>query len=144
MTKKKFLVLLIAEALILLLCAIGLFHKRESLEMDASFFKGTSGIYDEKKGGWYIDPDCGSQTGTFLVSAPLSLPAGVYRISLLYETDTNMQNRCTARDPFTSLEGVLTNGDHLDWTAPTMKFGSLTETVPFRLRYPIRAADTCL
>lgn len=109
--KKKFYILLAAEAFLLLLCVVNLFRERICLEMDASFFSGT-GVYDETRGGWYIDQTYG-ENEFFLVSAPLSVPAGVYKVTLSYETDTNLLNRCTAEDATTSLGGVLTNGEHL-------------------------------
>lgn len=75
--KKRLYILLGAEALVLLLCFVNLFRTRLDLEMDASFFQG-AGVYDEARGGWYIDQSFGAQE-TFLVSAPLAVPGGYTR-----------------------------------------------------------------
>lgn len=111
MEKRKLYILLAAEALLLLFCIVSLFGKRVNLEMDASFFHG-SGVYDEARGGWYIDQTYGANE-VFLLSSPVSVPAGVYKVALSYETDTNMSNRCEVLDATTSLGGVISNGEHL-------------------------------
>lgn len=111
MKKGKLYVLITVEALLILLCTVNLFGDRTSLEMDASVFHG-GGIYDETKGGWYIDQAYGANE-TFLISDSLYIPAGVYKVALSYETDTDMGNHCTVFDATASLGGVLTNGDPL-------------------------------
>lgn len=111
MKKRKLYILLAVEAFLLLLCIVNLFGKRVSLEMDAAFFEG-SGIYDETRGGWYIDETFGANEA-FLVSDPLHIPAGVYKVALTYETDTDMCNLCTVFDAAASLGGVISNGTNL-------------------------------
>lgn len=111
MKNRKLFGLFAAEALVLLLCIVNLFRDRTDLVMDASFFQG-GGVYDESRGGWYIDQTFGANE-VFLLSGPLSIPAGVYKVELSYETDTDMVNRCTVVDETAALGGIRTNGDHL-------------------------------
>lgn len=109
MKKTTIYIIFALQVIVLGLLVFNLFRLQDPVLLDASGFQG-SGEYRE--GVWHIDESYGKREG-ILTSSEISLPAGVYNVRLLYETDTDMMNGCTISDPLTTHKGVLSNGDIL-------------------------------
>lgn len=109
MKDKRFGVVLVLQAIILVFLIAGLFKEKQCIELEASSFNG---IGEYKGDAWYIDESYGEQE-TFLTSEGVSVPVGVYNVQLYYETDTNMSNHCGVSDPLAALKGIKSNGEAL-------------------------------
>lgn len=95
--KKKGLWLLAAAELVLVLIGIaGLFGKNAVYEFGTDAMEVNFGRKTEEADGYKTD-DSDGQIGNMVDFNHISLPAGVYRICLHYETDTDMKNMCTVQ-----------------------------------------------
>lgn len=88
--KRSFQILLLAEILLLLWGIIGLFGKDAVYEYSVESMTGEYGNFEN-----------------------IALPRGVYTVSLYYDTDTDMVNRCEVKDTSIGYKQLLTNGEHL-------------------------------
>lgn len=99
------------ELLGMLLAIVGLFGKNDVYYFGADQMQILAGAYSQERGYW-IDESFGV-SGEVAKLTELSLPAGVYRISMQYETDTIMQNMCTVLNNEVRYHTLLSNGEHL-------------------------------
>lgn len=110
--RRRIRLLLLTEALALVLCVIGLFGKNEIYEYGMDRMTIRFGNVDEETGSVSADPSLG-QVGNMVDFEGISLPAGLYRVCLRYQTDTDMENACTVSDVSLGYRSLLTNGDLL-------------------------------
>lgn len=110
--KRVFRVAVLLELILLLIGIAGLFGKDAVYYFDDQQMTVNFGMYVEEKGGVYVDSSWG-QSGNAVDFTGISLPKGVYQVSLLYDTDTNMQNTCTVTSATTHYKSLLCNGEHL-------------------------------
>ncbi|MBQ4536971.1 MAG: hypothetical protein II994_05075 [Lachnospiraceae bacterium] len=111
-SRRRIKLLLLVEAVVLLLCVIGLFGKNEIYEYGMDRMTIRFGNVDEENGSVSADPSLG-QVGNMVDFEGISLPAGLYRVCLKYQTDTDMENACTVSDVSLGYRSLLTNGDLL-------------------------------
>ncbi len=109
--KKTAVLLLVLEALLILAGAAGLFGKDAVYEFGPEQAQLNVGTVLED-GTFWLDSSFG-QGGNVVDFPGISLPAGVYRISLRYRTDTDMVNMCMVTDEKAAYRTLLTNGCHL-------------------------------
>lgn len=105
----KYYIAFSIQVIILGFLTLSLFGEKKTVELDASAF---GGVGEYRDGEWFIDESYGA-ADPFLTSGELSLPAGVYKVQLFYETDTEMVNYCSISDPFAAHGQVLGGGEHL-------------------------------
>ncbi len=110
--KTSFRVLLLLELCLLLAGIAGLFGKSAVYEFDLDAAAPVLGSYTEDAGG-YSAASAGGQSGVLVSFDGISLPRGVYRITLLYDTDTNMENLCQISDASAAYKTLLANYDFL-------------------------------
>ncbi len=110
--KRFFKVIVVIELILLLLGIVGLFGKDDIYFFDSQAMTTHFGTYSAEQDGVYVDNSLG-QVGNAVDFANISLPAGVYRVALLYDTDSNMKNRCTVTDASYDYKTLLCNGEHL-------------------------------
>lgn len=110
--KKSFRILLGAELLLVILGIAGLFGKNDVYEFTPQEMRANFGVYDEALGGYRVEEQDG-QKGNLVDTFELSLPKGVYAVSLHYQTDTNIANLCTVTDGTVGYKTLRTNGEHL-------------------------------
>lgn len=110
--KKGFRILFLVELLLLCLGIAGLFGKDGVYELETSDLEANTGIYDIERGGYTLTAET-AVTGDYVSIARITLPAGVYEVSLHYETDTDMINHCTVTDGGAGYGMLFTNGEHL-------------------------------
>lgn len=110
--KSKVIIILAVVELIVLVCAIlNLFGKDSVYEYDTADMIVTCGTVLED-GSVYVDGTQGAY-GEVVRYKLDSMRAGVYRVELKYETNTNMRNRCTVVDESIKHKNLLTNGSGL-------------------------------
>ena len=117
--RRSFLILLLAEALLLLLGVIGLFGKNDVYEFGPEDMTVNFGSYEEEYGGVYVDGQRG-MAGNMVDFAHISLPKGVYRVELDYDTDVDNCHSCEVTDDTLDPKSLRTNG--------TMLFAGLSRT----------------
>ena len=105
----KYLAVLAIQIIAIGILVGNLFREKTDIQVDASYME-SCGIYTED--GWYIDETYGTREA-FVTSQQISVPAGVYKVQLMYQTDTDMRNMCTISDPFAVFGEVLSNGETL-------------------------------
>lgn len=88
--RKSFRILLLVEIFLLLWGVIGLFGKDAVYEYGAESMTGEYGNFEN-----------------------IALSRGVYKVSLYYDTDTDMKNRCEVEDASIGYKQLFTNGAHL-------------------------------
>lgn len=110
--ERRFQILLAAELLLVVFCVMGLFGRDGVYEYGINDMTVRYGTYSEQAGGVYTDVS-GGRTGNMVDFENIALPRGVYRVSLHYQTDTDMVNVCTVSDVSLSYKSLLTNGDLL-------------------------------
>ncbi|MCD8131570.1 MAG: hypothetical protein LUE16_09915 [Lachnospiraceae bacterium] len=111
--------LLLLELCLILAGIAGLFGKSAVYEFDLDAATPVLGSYIEDAGG-YSAVSAEGQSGILVSFDGISLPGGVYRITLLYDTDTNMENLCRISDGSAAYKTLLANYDFL--------YGGLHET----------------
>ncbi len=109
--RPSYRVVLGIEALLLILCVTGLFGKNRVYEYGAEHRTVRFGT-DCGQDGIYVDASQG-QIGNVVDFEGITLPKGVYRVCLQYETDVDMANTCTVSDVSMSEKSLMTNGDLL-------------------------------
>lgn len=109
---KKIYLLLAVELLVLLACIISLFRVPETVVVEGQELLAGAGVWDEGRGGWYIDASYGA-SDAFVKTPPKPIPAGVYQVEVYYETDTDYVNRSTVADPAAAMKSLKTNGESL-------------------------------
>lgn len=105
-------ILLIAELLLLLVGIVGLFGHDAVYTYDAAEMTAHYGAWSETDGGYTAAEGIAGE-GYFLDSAPISLPAGVYEVTMYCATDTNMVNRCVITSDSCDYRLLQTNGSHM-------------------------------
>ena len=105
----KYLAVLAIQIIVIGILVGNLFREKTDIQVDASYME-SCGMYTED--GWYIDETYGTREA-FVTSQQISVPAGVYKVQLMYQTDTDMRNMCTISDPFAVFGEVLSNGETL-------------------------------
>ena len=110
--QKWFIILLAAQCLLLMLGIMNLFGKNNVYQLGTDSISNDFGKYDEINGGYFTDGSDG-QSGNMVSFENITLPKGIYSITLLYTTDTNMVNMCTVADDSVSYKALFTNGEHL-------------------------------
>lgn len=103
--------LIIVEMVLILVSVGGLFGKDAVYEYDTANMKIVYGKLLEDGSGMIVDGSSGL-SGEAVRYENLSLPAGVYRVELEYETDTDMHNICEVTDNSIYYKNLLTNGEH--------------------------------
>lgn len=110
--KKSFRLILGIEIFLIVLGVIGLFGKSAVYDFGLESMHANFGIYDEEAGGYAVQEKDG-QRGNLVDFCDISLPRGVYAVSLRYQTDTDMKNICTVTDGTVGYRTLRTNGEHL-------------------------------
>lgn len=110
--RKAVLCVLLAEALLLFMGILGLFGKNRVYEFGTEAMQGNFGSPVEETGGYRVTEVDGAR-GNLVDFTGLALPKGVYKVSLHYETDTDMKNLCTVSDVTLGYKQLKTNGEHL-------------------------------
>lgn len=110
--KRSFLILLAAEAVLLLIGIAGLFGRNAVYEYGPDNMKANFGSFREESGGYGVEAG-EAEAGNLVDFGGITLPNGVYRVSLHYVTDTNMKNMCTVTDDTVGYKMMFTNGEHL-------------------------------
>ncbi|MBQ7359842.1 MAG: hypothetical protein IJW63_07105 [Lachnospiraceae bacterium] len=110
--KRSFRMLLIMELCLLVAGVIGLFGKDDVYYFDSHEMVSSVGGYSQEKEGYFLDESCGAVSGAVKLGG-ISLPRGVYTVSLYYETDTFMGNMCNMTDLAPQYKTFLCNGEHL-------------------------------
>lgn len=113
---KIWLVMLIAELVLLLIGIVGLFGKNAVYEYDASDMTAHFGSWLESDGGYTAaegDSPAEETDAYFLDSEPISLPAGVYEVTMYCTSDTNMENRCVVTSDSCDYRLLRSNGSHV-------------------------------
>ena len=105
--KKTVRILLTIEIILVIVFIAGLFGKNHIYEFGLESFEPQFGSITED-GSFVVDPEEG-QSGEALRIPSISLPAGVYRIFLHYDTDTDWVNTCTVTDGTVSYHALLSN-----------------------------------
>ncbi len=124
MKKKIFLSCLIIEIVILAILAVRIFRApRAAVTVPHADFTATT-YMDEKDGGWYVDADYPlPDDGLFVFTPETAMDAGVYEITVNYETDSEL-NYSTAVAGTNTYHALL--ADHAKLT---QKLTALTYTV---------------
>lgn len=91
--RKAVLCVLLVEALLLFMGILGLFGKNRVYEFGTEAMQGNFGSPVEETGGYRVTEADGAR-GNLVDFTGLALPKGVYKVSLHYETDTDMKNLC--------------------------------------------------
>lgn len=112
MKKRNFRRLLVVELLLVLLCVLGLFGKDDEYRYGPEDMTVRFGTYEEAGGSVRVDSSQG-QIGNVVDFEGITLPAGVYRVSLHYQCDTDMVHVCTVSDATLGHRSLMTNGDLL-------------------------------
>ncbi len=110
--KPSFRVILILELCLILTGVAGLFGKSDVYEFDLDAATPVLGRYTVDADG-YSAAAAGGQSGVLVSFDGISLPRGVYRITLSYHTDTNMENLCQISDASAAYKTLLANYDFL-------------------------------
>ena len=110
--KKVFWMINGLGALLLAFGIAGLFGRDRMYEFGPDQALIKLGEYSRELGGVSSAP-AGGQTGDLAVFEGISLPAGVYRVSLQYDSSTDLQNICTVTNEGRGYKALLTNGEHL-------------------------------
>ena len=110
--RKAVLCVLLVEALLLFMGILGLFGKNRVYEFGTEAMQGNFGSPVEETGGYRVTEADGAR-GNLVDFTGLALPKGVYKVSLHYETDTDMKNLCTVSDVTLGYKQLKTNGEHL-------------------------------
>lgn len=109
---KKYILLFIIEATLLLWGICALFGKDQVYEYGPEAGTLHFGEYSEEKQGYYADALTG-MSGNMIEFESVSLPRGHYIVSLQYETDTDYLNMCNVVAEQAGFRGCLTNGSSL-------------------------------
>ena len=109
---KKYIILFIIEAALLVWGVCALFGKNQVYEYGPESGTLHFGEYSEEKQGYYADTLAG-MTGNMIEFESVSLPRGHYIVSLQYETDTDYRNMCNVTAEQAGFRGCLTNGSSL-------------------------------
>lgn len=112
MKKPNFRRLLVVELMLVLLCVLGLFGKNDVYRYGPKDMTVRFGTYEEERGSVRVDSSQG-QAGNMVDFEGIALPAGVYRVSLHYQCDTDMVHGCTVSDATLGHRLLMTNGDLL-------------------------------
>ena len=108
--KRKSFRILMAIELILLLAGIpGLFGKDRVYEYGTRNMQIHFGTWDQETGSCFA-ADGSGQSGNMVDFSGISLPRGMYRVALRYQTDTAYSNSCTVSRGSAGYKGLLTNG----------------------------------
>ncbi|MCD8131574.1 MAG: hypothetical protein LUE16_09935 [Lachnospiraceae bacterium] len=110
--RTSFRLILLAELCLLVTGIWGLFGKDTIYEFGVEDATAGLGSYSEDAGGYSADGSEG-QSGILVAFEEISLPRGVYRIRLLYDTDTNLQNLCYALSDQGDYKTMLSDYDCL-------------------------------
>lgn len=110
--KKVFWAAKVLEAVLLAIGIAGCFGRDRVYEYAVQEAQAVLGTYSEELGG-ISSAEAGGQTGDLAVFEGISLPAGVYRVALHYDSNTDLQNICTVTDEGRGVKALLTNGEHL-------------------------------
>lgn len=108
----RFQAALAVELFIIACCIGGLFGKNAVYEYGLEDMTVRFGCHDGQADGIYADVSQG-RTGSMVEFEGIALPAGVYRVCLHYQTDTDMENSCTVSDVSLGYKSLMTNGDLL-------------------------------
>lgn len=104
--------LIIAEVILVLVSIGGLFGKDAVYHYNIADMNIVHGKLLEDGNSIRVDSSSGF-SGEAVRLENLSLPSGVYRVELDYETDTDMKNICQVTDQSIYYKNLLTNGEHL-------------------------------
>lgn len=116
--RRSFRILLLAEIVLLLAGMPGLFGKTKVYEYGFENMVVNFGNWDEATGSFVVQDGSGQQ-GDMVDFVNISLPRGVYTVSLRYQTDTFMKNGCYVSKGTASHKALLTNFVHCypEWTS---------------------------
>lgn len=109
---KKYIVLIVIEALLIIWSICGLFGKNHVYQYGMEDATVRFGEYSEAEQGYVADVLTG-MTGNMVDFEAIALPKGHYIVSLQYDTDTDYSNMCTVTAEQAGFRGCLTNGSGL-------------------------------
>ena len=120
-SRKKFRILIVIEAVLVMLGIWGLFGKDAIYEYGLDAASCNFGTYSQELGGIAVY-GTEEERGNLVDFTGLVLPRGTYRVQLQYATDSDMENSCEVTDLRLSDQTLKTNGtllfsglDHTDF-----------------------------